>query len=284
MLKLNEKHRRKISPWIRICRPIHAPITAGGAVLAIYVLGGAGTLVYLCVALIAVLTISATIMWNDVLDLEEDRINRPERPLPRGELETHHVTGAAFIFFILAIMISAPLGFFGTAATFGIIMLCIFYNMMGKERHIYGNISVATCTAAVLWYPMVITGVYNLWPLAIGIFLIELSRELMITCQDVGGDWVSGRTTLPVKIGVGATIGLAFAIYLLSIPFLFWILNPYLGAVYEAFMTVFVLVLGIGFFQCYTQPNYRNFQIYFRDIAKLVLVGLIFSMLIEVVI
>jgi len=71
---------------VRITRPHNAVVAGLTALLGYLIATGTLTSPSLLLAVVVVLVTAAGNVINDVYDIEIDRINRPERPIPSGEI------------------------------------------------------------------------------------------------------------------------------------------------------------------------------------------------------
>jgi 4-hydroxybenzoate polyprenyltransferase len=204
---------------------------------------------YVLAAIVAALMVTGAIIHNDAIDAELDAIEKPHRPIPSGRIKRKHAEIVGDSMMLLGIGLSVPLGFIPAVITSILWLLSIYYNTKAKKDHAFvGNLVVAICVGATLYFPMAIVGVWNLWPQAVGFILIEWARETYITCQDVYGDREAGYKTMPVMVGVFWSL-LMCAILLIigSIPMMITI-NHNLGWIYRITAISFILCLLIGVF------------------------------------
>ena len=179
---------------------------------------------------------------NDIYDLEIDKINRPERPIPSGRLALDE---AKYLFIgTLAIGISISiihsiifsLNFLNViiAAFFGFIGW--IYAKWGKKSGFIGNIIVSISFSIGLIYGAILNS-FDI-PLYIYFFFFTcffllLSREVLKGCEDIEGDKEQGVKTLAIRIGVkkATYISMVFAfiaIIFFILPIFTKILNPVL--------------------------------------------------------
>lgn len=160
---------------------------------------------------------------NDVNDVELDRVNRPERPLPSGELKVRSAVIWASALLILGL---------ATAALTSAVCLIVaglasflggLYNRFIKRTGLPGNIVVALIVALPFVYGWLVSGGGDrplLWLFSITAFCAILGREILKGMADVEGDSQSGIKTVAVTNGMRtaalATIGLFLLAILLS--------------------------------------------------------------------
>ncbi|MGD0250476.1 MAG: geranylgeranylglycerol-phosphate geranylgeranyltransferase [Thermoplasmata archaeon] len=141
---------------------------------------------------------------NDILDLEVDRTNHPDRPLVKGEINVGTAQGlvvglfVAGLFAALPVIAADPLVGFLLAVA---VLSLLGYEFLLKARGFVGNLVVALLTALVFLYGGAAAGNATLLlPFAGMAFLATLSREVIKDMEDVRGD--VGRTTLPMTYGI----------------------------------------------------------------------------------
>jgi geranylgeranylglycerol-phosphate geranylgeranyltransferase len=172
---------------------------------------------------------------NDVFDVEIDRINKPLRPLPRGEISTKSALWfSGFLFFVgfcLSVFIR-PLSV--VIATIAIALL-IFYGHTLKRKLFWGNFTVSFVSALAFVYGGITTKDFRLSLIpAIFAFFFHLGREIIKDAQDLKGDLSLNVSSLPIRFGIRFSLALttvifSFLILLTSFPYIFQILSlPYL--------------------------------------------------------
>jgi 4-hydroxybenzoate polyprenyltransferase len=236
-----------VKAWWEISRPKHIPIVSAGSCLALFVLGATNPMTYILAAVVAALMVTGAIIHNDAVDAEVDAIEKPHRPVPSGRIsqEAAYLVGMAMM--TAGILVSGPLGAGPIFICLGLGLLSLYYNTKAKKDHAFvGNLVVAICVGATLYFPMAIVGVWNLWPQALGFTLVEWSRETYITCQDVEGDRKGGYKTLPVLIGNELSLFVCGLLLLAGMFPMLIVVNPNLGLIYKLTALAFIMCLAIG--------------------------------------
>lgn len=143
-------------------------------------------------------------MQNDVLDLQADRINRPDRPLPSGRVARNRVLAVSIVLYALAAAAGFALGQSEGFLTLGMGMLLWAYNLRLKAMPLWGNLAVAALCALAIYLPELGRFPdYTLIPVLFA-FLTTLAREVAKDAEDVAGDTAIGYRTLPIRFGMGA--------------------------------------------------------------------------------
>jgi geranylgeranylglycerol-phosphate geranylgeranyltransferase len=212
--------------WIKLARLPNAVTAAGGVWLGHACLPGplAWKTAALGSAAMAFLAAAGN-MQNDVLDLQADRINRPDRPLPSGRVARGAVLSVSMALYLLALSIGFALGESEGFLTLGMGMLLWLYNLKLKSMPLWGNLAVAALCALAIYLPELgrfpdFTAIPVLFA-----FLTTLAREVAKDAEDVAGDMAVGYSTLPIRFGLGAAKGVTAAacvlvLLLLPVPWL----------------------------------------------------------------
>ena len=192
---------------------------------------------------------------NDYYDIEIDKINRPERPIPRGSI----TLSQAKILWITTSLIGIGIAIFHSIifniGYLNIIIALFFafigwlYAAWGKKSGFFGNIIVSVSFSIGLIYGAVLNN-SNIPPYIYFFFLtaffLLLSREIIKGCEDIEGDKNQGVKTLAIKIGIKKSkiISLVFAlsaIIFFVLPYFTNILNRLLFLISMFFGLAIVL-------------------------------------------
>jgi len=178
-------------------------------------------------AVSASLILAAGNAFNDVRDLQSDRINTPHRPIPSGLITPFGATTFAVILALAGLILSFPLGIPGFTVAIGAIALLAVYSIKLKSVPLAGNVAVAFLGGLAFIYGG-IAG-YSIeravLPATFALFF-HLGRELLKDAADVKGDFSSGIKTAAtewekeVACIFAATIFMILAIFTVS-PFTF---------------------------------------------------------------
>ena len=238
--------KRAFAAFFILPRPVNCLIAA----LSVYV--GAFTVrvhwptsEVLLAALSAALILGAGNAFNDVKDLDIDRINRPGRPLPSGRLGCRAALLEALALALGGLSLAWWLGpATGMIASTAILALVV-YSVYLKRTAFWGNLLVGVVGAAAFPYGAIATGSWGRsWIPAGFACLFHLGREIIKDIEDLEGDAAAGARTLPLRWGVREAAFFASGIYLFLIGFtLFpWIVGLY-GRIYLGLVLLVDLLL-----------------------------------------
>lgn len=160
---------------------------------------------------------------NDIADLQIDRINRPDRPIPKGEVSTLQArvvwVGLSLAGLLLALWISAAHGILATIC----ILLLFIYSKWFKQLPLIGNVIVALLTAlALLFGGLVEWTTLRAIPLALSMGMAfagitTLAREIVKDVEDLPGDSLTGIRTFPIIAGIQPSLRLAIGLLFLTL-------------------------------------------------------------------
>jgi len=199
---------------------------------------------------------------NDLCDLETDRINRPDRPLPAGLLNLSQVRIAAWLLYAFGIAAAWAVDLLHGLLALGMVLLLLAYNRVFKGRVLIGNITVALLCGLAIYFPEFPGFIHATWPAFAFAFLATLAREMVKDAEDMEGDRAANLRTFPIAFGIEAARKSAFALTailfaILPLPvFLFGYRWPYLvlaTALAGPFLIMLLLELmkpGADFSRC----------------------------------
>jgi geranylgeranylglycerol-phosphate geranylgeranyltransferase len=195
-----------MNPYIEIIRPTVCGLAVLGIMIGALVAGTLAAFPAILLAIIAAFLICASgDVINDYVDIEIDKINKPERPLPSGRISKK---AALYYFWILGIVgiiaswfVSLP--FFGLA----LFNFVVSSGYTWKLKPIPGlkNVAVAWLGASSFLAGGLIAGISIplLLLLLVAIsFVVTLGREIIMDIGDMEGDRKAGIRTLPIRFGI----------------------------------------------------------------------------------
>jgi geranylgeranylglycerol-phosphate geranylgeranyltransferase len=228
---------------ISIVRPINCLITFFTIVVAAFISTETPNYNIVFIAALAGALVNAGgNIINDYFDIEIDKTNRPERPLP-SESISQKLALKLYLYFTLfafALVYNISNEALAIVALTSAMMFLYSYKLKGAP--LVGNFVVAFFIGLAFLFGSVVVGnIYaGIIPMAFA-FLISLMRELVKDIEDIDGDKTVGISTFPIKFGIDKTVRLIIIIGVIlilstTIPFLLKIYNLY----YFIFVSLFV--------------------------------------------
>ncbi len=228
----------KIRGVIQIFRP-ELPFAAGVCVILgeLIALGKFPSVGQIFLGFVSVFFISGSaLVLNDYFDLEVDKVNMPERPLPAGILspsEALFLTGFAIAVGLIASLLIGVTAFLFCAVA---CVVGILYNWKFKEAGVIGNLMVSSCVAFTFLFGGIAVGdPWNkiVWCFAAMAFFIDLGEEIAGDAMDVEGDKKRGSRSIAILMGRRFALGVSCSLFGLVIVISFIpVVLGWLGASY----------------------------------------------------
>jgi len=241
---------RKLPGIIRIIRPANAMVAGLAAVLGYFI--ASGTVVpgaLLLLAIVFLVTAGGNTI-NDYVDAGIDRVNRPGRPIPSGEVSPRQAWYEASLLFAAGIILT----FFTNPLCLAIAvfnsLLLVFYAYRLKRTTFLGNAAVAYLSASIFLFGGAYLGpegALKVVPISVITFCAMISRELLKAAEDVQGDAGVGARTVPVRFGIQTTVLLSLGAAVLAVtaslyPVVWWGV-PYLAGIVPVDLVILAAAL-----------------------------------------
>ncbi|MFZ4620275.1 MAG: geranylgeranylglycerol-phosphate geranylgeranyltransferase [Bacteroidota bacterium] len=216
-----------MKPYITLTRPVNFVITALSILVACLLAGGTQAQIpfMLFASLGGALVGAGGMVINDILDVEIDMINKPDRPIPSGAVDRYDammfyggLTGAGMIMIAYTTKPAFIIAFIA-------VPLIVLYSKVFKGTPLIGNMLVGALTGlAFIFGGAAVGNMKQAMMPALFAFLINTGREVIKDMEDVEGDSKNGAATLPVVYGMRnaaiiATMFLVFVIVSTVVPF-----------------------------------------------------------------
>lgn len=134
--------------YLTLMRPANlvtavADILAGASVAAAVTGGWSANLPWLCLATVGLY--GGGVVFNDVFDIELDRIERPERPLPSGRVRLSNAVLLGGLLLFGGIIVSALVSATSGAIAVGVAGLALIYDARAKHHPLFGPLAMGMC-------------------------------------------------------------------------------------------------------------------------------------------
>ncbi|UBF26344.1 geranylgeranylglycerol-phosphate geranylgeranyltransferase [Kovacikia minuta CCNUW1] len=165
---------------------------------------------------------AAACVINDYWDVEKDRIDHPERPLPSGQILLPQAYWIAVLLFAAALIAAVPLGVYSLLLVAIATVLLWYYSHILTYSGILGNGIVAAIVAALIFLGSLVAHrpFAMLYPTGF-LFCYSLAKEIIWDIHDAVGDRQQGVITLANRWGDQAAFGVAWGLIIIllsSIP------------------------------------------------------------------
>ena len=226
----------RLSHALELVRPLNCVFTGVAVIIGIVVTAGRldmplnlPILAFAAAALVA----AGGNAVNDYFDRDIDRINRPERPIPSGQITQKEALTATRLLFVLGIVLAALLNIYCVLLAAVNSIVLTLYSWGLKKRGLVGNLAIGYLVGSSLLFGGLAISAGVSGPLIPGKLLTlvlmaglsTVGRELIKAVQDMEGDKKLGFRTFPLVHGAGKSAALAVvfigaAIAVTPIPYL----------------------------------------------------------------
>lgn len=222
--------------YIRLTRPANI-ITAIADILAGIAVSGAtlgimegqsgmpyGSLLWLCLATIGLY--GGGVAFNDVFDAELDRVERPERPIPSGQVSVTKAGILAGSLLLIGIVAAWQVSLTSGLLALAVALLALLYDAWGKHQLVIGPINMGLCRSGnlLLGVSIIPWMVAEVWYLGL-VPLVYIAAITMISRGEV-----HGQNRKALEGGLLMYIAIIFALFYLAIisPVEWWQVIPFL--------------------------------------------------------
>lgn len=148
---------------------------------------------------------AASMIVNDVVDVEVDRVNKPWKPLPSGKASPKTAVFLSILLLAAALSLNTLLGSIFTLTTLVYSLLGVGYSFL--RRYWWSQLLVPASVTGPIAYGYIAAGAprgdfYTAVGLASTIYIVTFGREVLKAIQDLEGDRTRGYTTIPMRFGV----------------------------------------------------------------------------------
>ncbi|MEJ2110831.1 MAG: UbiA family prenyltransferase [Acidobacteriota bacterium] len=213
---------KRLRGYIRLVR-FELPLSAGVCVVMgqMFALGTFASIPDTTLGFLSIFLLSASILVsNDYFDVETDRVNAPERPIPSGAVSPF----GAFLFSILLLVTGLLVSLFLGKTTFAIAFLLalvgFLYNRKFKKSGLPGNLMVSLSVGMTFIYGGASVGMpfdKIAWFFGVIAGLIDLGEEIAADDMDVEGDRLIRSASLAIKRGRRYALAISASIFFLVI-------------------------------------------------------------------
>lgn len=220
-----------MNAWLKILRPVNGVM----GIVATIISGFIGVGFALPSHAYAILSASAAVFLvtsggnivNDLVDVETDRKNHPDRPLVTGTISKGAARTVFLACFALAVVIS---GLLVSLIALLVVLLAeaflVLYEFRTKKLGLIGNAMISILVGLIFVFGgIAVNSVNKMLILFVMASLANLSREIIKDIEDIEGD--VDRITFPKRHGKKAAATVASAAVLVAVSFSY--LPFYLG-------------------------------------------------------
>jgi geranylgeranylglycerol-phosphate geranylgeranyltransferase len=230
---------KKAKGLLRLLR-FELPFSAGVCVVMgqILALGEFASAYELLFGFLSVFFISASILvLNDYFDVETDRLNAPDRPIPSNLVTTSEALLLSLSLMFSGLVLSYLISSIALLLSIILLIIGFLYNRNYKKSGLPGNVMVSFSVGMTFIYGGVSVGLpFNniVWLFAVIAALIDLGEEIAADAMDTQGDVLISSRSLAIRHGRQFALKISsyiffFVILLTFVPFILgWLPAIYL--------------------------------------------------------
>jgi len=237
------KFIKAIANYIKLTRPLNNLITALSVFIGASISGDIESWTRVFFACLSAFFISAGgNVINDYFDIDIDRINKPDRPLPQGKITSRSALVWSILLFLAGLFLSLQVKPLSLLIAFVASGFLVLYSYILKKRLLWGNLTVSVISALAFVYGGIATEDFrlSLIPAAFAL-LFHLGREILKDIEDIRGDSSVGASTMPIKLGVEFSLDICALIFLFLIGLT---IIPYFLHIFS-FLYLLAVVFGV---------------------------------------
>jgi geranylgeranylglycerol-phosphate geranylgeranyltransferase len=210
-----------VAAVLRLIRAPNLLIAAGGVLaggwIALSRIALPRELVFAAISALALGAVGNT--WNDIRDVAADRVNRPARPLPAGQVSRGSADLIVFDGALIGLAVAGLVSGRQVLVALAALLVMLVYSPFLKPKPLLGNVAVAVVAGSPPFYGALAIGVpaAGLVPWVLAAWL-HFVREVVKDVEDEPGDRTIGRRTLPIAVGRRPALVVAAGVGLLFVP------------------------------------------------------------------
>ncbi len=230
----------KIIAHIRLMRPANI-VTAVADIMAGFAASGAlirvfqwhdghwltphiVPLLWLCLSTVGLY--GGGVVFNDVFDAKLDKVERPERPIPRGLATVSSAGTLAVLLLLLGVVAAWQVSFTSALIALAIAGLAVLYDAWGKHQLVFGPVNMGLCRGGnlLLGVSAIPSRIIDVWYIAL-IPIIYIAAITMISRGEVHG---GNRKALQGGLYMYAFIILSIFALALAVREAWWEVIPFI--------------------------------------------------------
>lgn len=221
---------KKIVGLFRLLR-FELPFSAGICVVMgqLLALGKFASISEITLGFFSVFFISASILvLNDYFDIETDKINAKDRPIPSNLVTRSEALLLTIILLSTGLVQSYFISIVAIICSIILLIIGFLYNWKFKRNGLPGNLMVSFSVGMTFIYGGISVGLHfnkMVWFFGIIAALIDLGEEIAADSMDIKGDILINSNSLAIKYGRDFALRISGYIFLIvilltSVPFI----------------------------------------------------------------
>ena len=155
------------------------------------------------------------IVFNDIFDIKEDRLSRPERVIPRGSISLKEAKILGISLFTIGILSATLVSEFSGLIAVTIVLLSLLYDKYSKHHKFLGPVNMGLCRGSNLILGMSINAYLLPEYYIIGLIPVIFVAAITLTAQKE----TKGKNKLAIATAMFLDLSIVIAFFLMSYYF-----------------------------------------------------------------
>ena len=265
--------RDRLFGYLRLFRIFETSMISGTVIMALILLGSTNYSDFVIIATAIWFAGASISSWNDSLDVIEDKISHPNRPISSGIISISVARGVGSSFAVFSILVAFFISIHASLLILVNLVIGISYSLTTKRFILFKNLTVILSGIFVLMsLPLVFDLAIesNYYYFITSIALLLFSYEVLKDIHDIEGDMKIGINTIAIHTTPKSAAILSGSLFIAScliMAYSFAKLKYYPESIISVF-TTFIIFIPIR--HLIQDPTPKN-----SEVMRYVIVGLI---------
>ncbi|MBU7017034.1 MAG: UbiA family prenyltransferase [Theionarchaea archaeon] len=183
-------------------------------------------------------------VFNDIFDLDVDKINTPYRAVPSGRFTVRESVALGGILTLTGIFLSVlTSSLVCQILTLSAVLLSNVYSYTLKRKGLSGHMNFALCVLLCIYIGQsAVSGRITSFFAPLGVFLFHIAINIMASVGDVVGDKKTNVMTLPVQLGGIRAVYVACLFWIAGLGWSIWFSQHSVSWIVIIFLVVSISV------------------------------------------
>jgi 4-hydroxybenzoate polyprenyltransferase len=202
-------------------------------------------------AVISAFLYAGGIVFNDIFDRKLDATERPERPIPSGQVPLYHAYLYGIVLLLTAVAMAFSVGTLTGMFSVGIVFFAVAYDRFAKHHAVFGPIFMGMARALnlLMGISVVVPALHSYWWL--GFLPLVFIASVTLTSREENRGRNKGALGIAIFLDVIVALVIGYLIYVTTI---YW----YIAGALALLWVIGVLRAKIRAFRVNTPENIKN--------------------------
>ncbi|MFD2101515.1 UbiA-like protein EboC [Flagellimonas iocasae] len=207
----------RLKAYFQLCRPANLPTAAADIIAGISIAGlfahldafqlpVVGSFLFIPLILASVFLYAGGVVLNDVFDIEIDKVERPERPIPSGVVPLGNARAFGFVLLFIGIGLAFLVNNICGIVSVFLAISILSYDKFAKHHAFFGPLNMGICRGLNLFMGISLLNGYGQWPYVlvpiVFIFAVTMVSRGEVHGKNKGNIIVAGLLYVAVLLGV----------------------------------------------------------------------------------